>query len=138
MLLEIISLVLNALLGGGLIVTVVTLKSARKKANEEAKSAALTNMENAADILMESIVEPLRQDLKTNTNEVRKLRKAIEKGYECEYHVACPILHELQREEDNNDDSQSPTKRNKRQRAGTRNVGNDLRTGSGDAGGAEN
>ena len=98
---EILSVVLNAVLGGGLIVSLVTLRSVRKAA-AESKKAELENAEQAARIVMESIAEPIRKELKHVSSELSRFRRAVEKGYTCKYHVNCPILAELQREESGN------------------------------------
>ena len=45
---EILSVVLNAVLGGGLIVSLVTLRSVRRKAAAESKKAELENAEQPA------------------------------------------------------------------------------------------
>ena len=99
---EILSVVLNAVLGGGLIVSLVTLRSVRRKAAAESKKAELENAEQAARIVMESIAEPIRKELKHVSSELSRFRRAVEKGYTCKYHIDCPILSELQREEAGN------------------------------------
>lgn len=104
---------LNVLLGGslvGAIVSVVTIRSALKKARAEADRAMadaetvrITNTEQATRVLVENIVEPLKQELhetrkdlgKTNRELVR-LRKAIERIQRCPYRAECPVLDGLQ------------------------------------------
>lgn len=74
---ELISLILNLLFGGGLLVTIVTLRSERKKAMAKAKDAELDTIEKATKILMDSIVTPLRKELADVRKEITRLRKAI-------------------------------------------------------------
>lgn len=49
---EIIRLIVESLLGGTLIVTLVTLRAKRKRANEEAKSVELDNNKKLLDSSM--------------------------------------------------------------------------------------
>lgn len=98
---EVISVVLNALLGGGLIVTLVTLKSARAKAGAEAVKLRLDNTEQATQILMENIVEPLKKEINGIRKEVCRLRKALEKATGCRYGDDCPVIGELRKQEAN-------------------------------------
>ncbi len=52
--LDIVSLLLNLILGGGLIVTFVTLKAAKKQAEATAEGSELDNVEKAVRIWRES------------------------------------------------------------------------------------
>ena len=60
---QIILLVANAILGGTLIVTLVTLRAKRKKANEEAKAAELENNKSLMDSFNEYIGEPIKKEV---------------------------------------------------------------------------
>lgn len=105
--------ILNVVFGTGLLATVVGLFSIRselKKARAEAEKAMaeadtvkITNTENATRILIENIVEPLREeldatrrDLNATKREMARFRKAVEAIPLCPYHAGCPVLDELQ------------------------------------------
>lgn len=124
---------LNYILGGGLlacIVGILTLKATVKKANAEAEKAKaeaerakaeaerakaeaetvrIDNAERATRILIENIVEPLKQELSETREELRdvkrefgstkremaRFRKAVESANSCRYNADCPVLHKL-------------------------------------------
>ena len=107
------SVILNVLFGTGLVATIVGLFSIRselKKARAEAEKAMaeadtvkITNTENATRILIQNIVEPLREELNETRKELNpikrelaKLRKAVEAIQLCPYRGECPVLAELQ------------------------------------------
>ena len=104
---EVINIALNALLGGGLIVTLVTLKSAREKASAEAIKLRLDNTEQATQILIENIVEPLKKEMNGIRKDITRLRKAIEKANGCRHSDDCPVIHELRKQETNADAEQA-------------------------------
>lgn len=104
--------ILNILLGGGLLATVVgviTLKATVRKANADAEKAKadaetvrITNTENATRILVENIVKPLkeelnatRKDLQATKREMARLRKAVESAVGCPHSDYCPVLFKL-------------------------------------------
>ena len=106
------SVILNFLFGTGLVATIVGLFSIRselkraraeaEKAMAEADAVKITNTENATRILMQNIVEPLREelnetrkDLAANKREMARFRKAVEAIPLCPYHAGCPVLCEL-------------------------------------------
>lgn len=104
---EIVSLVLNVLFIGGGLVTLITLRPTRKKANSEAKDSEakakgteLENDEKAAQIVMSYIVEPLKKEINALRKDVRNLQKAIDKVSDCPYSDTCPVKHELQNDKD--------------------------------------
>ena len=70
---EIISTGLNLLLGGGLIVSVATLKSQQKKAKEEAESIALDNEKKLSEMIKEYFVEPLKKEITSLRRTVSRL-----------------------------------------------------------------
>lgn len=76
-----ISLILNAILGGGFLVTFVTLRSTRKKASAEAKGSELDNIQEAIGIWRE-MAENLRKELAESRAEndvmAHEMRKEIE------------------------------------------------------------
>lgn len=117
-----VSVILNYVLGGGLLATLVgllTLKASVKralaeadkaraeaeKARAEADTVHITNTEQATRILIQNIVEPLRKelhetrrDLNSTKREMARLRKAIDDANRCDYRDDCPVLHRLRRE----------------------------------------
>ena len=105
---EIISTILNLLLGGTCIVTLATLKATRTKAGAEAKGAEheakgkeIENEEKASKLLMDYIVEPLKKEINALRKEVRKLQKCIERISDCPHADNCPVRGELQKHSDN-------------------------------------
>lgn len=108
---EILSLVLNLLLGGGLLVTLLTLRSTRKMADEQAKGAELDNDSKASSTLMEYVVKPLKVEMTSLRREITRFRNAIERIPECQYSTECPVKDSLKNSEDHeeiaNDDYQS-------------------------------
>lgn len=100
-----LSEILNFVLGGTLLATVigiVTLKAKVKQANAEAEKAQaeaetvrIDNTEQATRILIENIVEPLngtRKDLQATKREMARLRKAIDTANSCKHNDDCPVL----------------------------------------------
>lgn len=108
-----LSEILNLVFGTGLIATLIGLLSIRSelkkaraeadKAMAEADTVKITNTEQATRILIQNIVEPLkeelnetRKDLTSTKREIARFRKAIEAIPLCPYHAGCPVLYELQ------------------------------------------
>lgn len=104
-----LSEIFNFVLGGSLLVTVigiVTLRATVRKANAEAEKAKadaetvrIDNAEHATRILVDNIVEPLkeelngtRKDLMATKREMARLRKAIDTANSCKHHDDCPVL----------------------------------------------
>lgn len=107
-----LSEILNVVLGGslvGAIISIVTIRSALKKARAEAEKALaesdtvkITNTEQATRILIQNIVEPLKQelnetrkDLNATKREMARLRKAIDDANSCRYSSTCPVLERM-------------------------------------------
>ena len=107
-----LSEILNLILGGGLaatLIALITVKATLRKANAEAEKARaeadtvkITNTEQATRILMQSIVEPLKQelnetrkDLNATKREMARLRKAIDDANSCRYSSTCPVLERM-------------------------------------------
>lgn len=107
-----LSEILNVLLGSGLMATLVgllSLRSALKKAVAEAeKSLAeadgvkITNTDQATRILIDNIVEPLKQELyetrkelSSFKREVARFRKAVNSANSCRYSDECPVLERM-------------------------------------------
>ena len=107
--------ILTWIFGGSAIAalsSIVTLGAVRKEAQGKAEQAhadadavKITNTENATRILVENIVEPLKQELNETRRElssfkreVVRLRKAIDAANSCRYHDDCPVLDQLRDE----------------------------------------
>ena len=93
---EIIRIIIEAVLGGTLIVTLVTLRSTKKKASEEAKSMEIDNNKKLIDGFNEYIVEPLKKEVNGLRKDVRKFTCAVEKINDCPHAANCPVRRELQ------------------------------------------
>ena len=98
-----LSEIINFVLGGTLLATVIgimTLKAKVKQANAaEAETVRIDNAEHATRILVNNIVEPLkdelnatRKDLQATKREMARLRKAIDTANSCKHHDDCPVL----------------------------------------------
>lgn len=59
----------------------------------------LENVRKANDILVDSIVDPLKKEIQTLRKDVEKFRKAIEKIPSCSHADTCPVSAQLQRSE---------------------------------------
>lgn len=105
-----LSEILNLLLGGGLVATLVaigTLRSTVRKARAEslkaeadAETVRMDNAEHATRILVENIVKPLKEELnetrkclEASKREMARLRKAIDAANSCKHHDDCPVLN---------------------------------------------
>lgn len=108
MFLEVISLLINVVLGGGLIVTLVTIKSTKKKADTESKQAEMELGKMYVEEFTKNIVLPLKEefnekvkqlnkDIDALTKELARFRKAINKTKDCPGVANCPALNELQK-----------------------------------------
>ena len=117
-----LSQILNVILGGslvGAIISIVTIRSALKKARAEAEKALaesdtvkITNTEQATRILVENIVNPLveelnetRKEIGSVKREVARLRKAIDGANSCRYNADCPVLERMRVTSKERDDS---------------------------------
>lgn len=101
---EIIRLVIESVLGGTLIVTLVTLRSTKKKASEEAKSMEIDNLKKLIDGFNEYIVEPLKKEVNGLRKDVKTLNRAIARIQDCPHAGNCPVRSELQNSEDSTED----------------------------------
>lgn len=104
---EIVSIVLNVVLGGTLIVTIATLKATVKKAEAEAAkaNAEVERMKTDTDksvmkTFQEFIVEPLKVEIKRLNRNINGLQKAIKQANSCPHSDDCPVLDELQKQSD--------------------------------------
>lgn len=85
---ELVSLVLNALFGGGLIVTLATLSSTRRKAKIEAEKSLVENFD-------EYIVSPLKTEVNELRASVNRLNRAIGRINSCPHADNCPVRDSL-------------------------------------------
>ena len=94
-----VSVILNLLLTGSNIVTLVTLRSQRAKAAEEARSLAIDNDKKVSEMVNEYFVEPLKKEITALRREMLRLRKAIEKIPECPHAAECPVKESLKEDQ---------------------------------------
>ena len=104
---EIVSIVLNLVLGGTLVVTIATLRATVKKAEAEAEKAKAEvermktdNDRSAMTTFKEFIVEPLKVEIKRLNRNINGLQKAIKQANSCPHSDDCPVLDELQKQSD--------------------------------------
>ena len=64
------------------------------------KSTELDNVRKANDLLVDSIVTPLKKEITSLRRDVDKFRKAVEKIPSCSYADNCPVSRQLQKYED--------------------------------------
>lgn len=115
-----LSEIINLVLGGGLVATVIaviTMKSTVRKAKAEAEMALadaeavrIDNTEKATRVLMDNIVAPLKEELYetrkeiiANRREMARLRKAIDDANSCRYSDNCPVLKRMRVEQKKRD-----------------------------------
>lgn len=109
---EIVRMIIDSLLGGTLIVTLVTLRSTRRKAREDVRAAAIENDKALMNSFNEFIVEPLKREVNALRKDVRRFTRAVEKINDCPHAADCPVRNELQNSKDSNaDDSQDGAER---------------------------
>ncbi|MDR1725611.1 MAG: hypothetical protein LBR28_04400 [Bacteroidales bacterium] len=96
---EIITLIINALFGGGILITLATIKQSRKKAKIETNMAEMDLATKYVEEFNKNVKEPLQKDLKKLNNELCKLRKAIKRVQTCKHSIDCPVVNELQNDE---------------------------------------
>ena len=120
---DVISIILNFVLGGGLL-AVFTIKAKKDQATAETDKVEMDNFRTGTDLLMESIVRPLkkeladvrsengnlrkevaltRKELSETLREVRRLRRVIEHITDCPHAQQCPVRAELKNEQTNTD-----------------------------------
>lgn len=71
------------------------LRAEMKDKLAEVKSHELENVRKASDILMESIVPPLKAEIINLRNDVQRLNKALERIWGCSHVDRCPVKYEL-------------------------------------------
>ncbi len=95
--LEFVSIVLNALLSGGLVVTLVTIRSIKRKARSEAKSVEIDNAEKLLENFESYIVKPLKTEVSELRNSIENLREAVKQIQNCPHADSCPVSEHLHR-----------------------------------------
>ncbi len=71
------------------------LRAEMKDKLAEVKSHELENVRKASDILMESIVPPLKAEINNLRKDVQRLNKALERIWGCPHVDRCPVKYEL-------------------------------------------
>ena len=71
------------------------LRAGMKDKLAEVKSHELENVRKASDILMESIVPPLKTEIDNLRNDVQRLNTALERIWGCPHVDRCPVKFEL-------------------------------------------
>lgn len=108
---EWIRTVIELVLTGSLLVTVVTLRATRRKATAEAAGVERDNRSKDMDLgeryvnaFNKNIVEPLKEEmemLKRQVSELREevkeLKDAVQKANTCRHADDCPVLRRLQK-----------------------------------------
>ena len=84
-----ISLILNALLGGSFIITLVQLKGKHRESIADAKGKELANISLEMDILFKSVVTPLKAELNEVRLELFRMNDLIKS---CPHFRDCPLL----------------------------------------------
>lgn len=115
---EIISLILNFVLSGGLIAAVTAIATLRssvreaeakaeqalaeaKRMHAEATGTELVNEEKTLQIFKQYIYEPIQKEAVSLRRSVNRLNRAIDKIAECPTAATCPVRLKLQEPENN-------------------------------------
>jgi len=85
----IISLILNALLGGSFVVTLVQLRGKHRESLADARAKELNNISQEMDILFKSVVAPLKSELSEVRLELFRMNDLIKS---CPHFRDCPLL----------------------------------------------
>ena len=83
--------IITALLSGGVITSLFTLRASRRAAAAAARAAELSNIENSNRILIDSIVKPLQVRIEENEKEIKILRLHMKLIYTCPHLPSCPV-----------------------------------------------
>lgn len=104
-------MIVNYLLGGcglvSVVISVVTLRASRRKADAEADGAVadteqkqMSLAKDYVDEFKENIRDPLMKEVKGLRRDVKNLKNAINKINECPHAGDCPVRGELQKQQD--------------------------------------
>ena len=119
-------LILNFVLGGGLIAAIIAIATLRshvkeaeakaeqalaeaKRMQADAKSKEQENDKNLVDTFNEYIVTPLKKEVNGLRKDVRKFTCAVEKINDCPHAANCPVRRELQNDQECHADCPVPT-----------------------------
>lgn len=104
---EILSLILSTLFGGGALLTVLTAKAKKDEATANTDKIEMDNFRTGSELLQEAIVKPLKEELKDVRRELgevkkecQRLRKAINHISDCEHSQQCPVRTALNNTDD--------------------------------------
>lgn len=100
------------------------LKAEVQAAQVNTRGSELDNVQKAMQILMNDIVEPLKEEINAIRKELGKLRRAVEKSNNCRFASNCPVRDELQKP-DKTGEAYRP-----RQPAGRKTIRTGRRTGT--------
>lgn len=101
------------------------LKEEVQAAKVNTRSSELDNVQKAMQILMDDIVEPLKQEINAIRKELAKLRRVVEKANNCRFSANCPVRDELQKSDKNGEEYRP------RQPAKRKTIRSDLSAGTG-------
>lgn len=86
------------------------LRAEVKEKLASVKSTELDNVRKANDLLVESIVTPLKKEISSLRRDVEKFRKAVEKIPSCPMADQCPVSRQLRDSEEGDDAGGKPGK----------------------------
>lgn len=101
------------------------LKEEVQAAKVNTRSSELDNVQKAMQILMDDIVEPLKQEINAIRKELTKLRRVVEKANNCRFSANCPVRDELQKSDKSGEEYRP------RQPAKRKTIRSDLSAGTG-------
>lgn len=93
--LDIIRTIGEAVLSSGLIASLFTLRTTKRKAEEELKQLQATNADSILRTNEEYIVKPLKREINGLRSTVRQLTKAIQKAQDCPHAAGCPVRESI-------------------------------------------
>jgi hypothetical protein len=92
---DIIRTIGEAVLSSGLIASLFTLRTTKRKAEEELKQLQATNADSILRTNEEYIVKPLKREINGLRTTVRQLTKAIQKAQDCPHAAGCPVRESI-------------------------------------------
>lgn len=92
---DIIRTIGEAVLSSGLIASLFTLRTTKRKAEEELKQLQATNADSILRTNEEYIVKPLKREINGLRSTVRQLTKAIQKAQDCPHAAGCPVRESI-------------------------------------------
>lgn len=95
-----VTMFINALISGGLLITLVTLRAKRKRAMAEAKQVEAAYTQAILENNQKYVVEPLKKEINALRKTVNNLTRAINRVSDCPHAIDCPVRSELQKQPD--------------------------------------